>query len=90
MHSNHQYTNAVKFEPFDTLASGYKPGNIKNLTEEKNLSKFQLSKTSNMTLDTFVSWEPAEDRTCDYYILEYDKKAKHLNISTELITNVSN
>lgn len=90
MHSNYQYTNAVKFGPIDTLASGYKPGSLKNLTEEKNLSKFQLSKTSNMTLDTVVSWEPAEDRTCHYYILSYDKKATDINVSEELIKKVSN
>lgn len=85
MHPNHEYTNAVKMVPIQTLAKGYEPRNIE-LEEPKN---FRTSESSNNTLDTFISWEPADDRTCHYYIRWYDTGGKNSEIETEVINKVS-
>lgn len=67
VHSNYQYTNAVKSDPIKTLAKGYKPGNITS----PHLSNFTLSAKSNDTVDVSVRWEAADDRTCHYSIYSY-------------------
>lgn len=84
MHSNHQYTKAVKLDPIETLARGYKPRNVTNVKQ----SKFKISETSEKTFDVIVSWEPADDRTCHYHIYSYDTKEKNDKISPELIKKV--
>lgn len=90
MHSNYQYTNAVKQEPVATLATDYKPKNIKELTKEKNLSEFKLSEASNKALDVVVSWEKSDDLICQYYVFWFDKDHDQSgNIDPELINNVS-
>lgn len=84
MHSNYQYTNAVKSDPITTLAKGFKPGQI-TIT---HLSNYTLSANSNDSVDVSVSWEAAEDRTCHYSIIAYAKSDQSVKITPESINTV--
>lgn len=86
MHSNDQFTNAVKSDPFKTLTKEYKPGNI----TKTHLSNFTLSAKSNDSLDVVVSWEAADDRTCHYSIYSYAVTDESNKITTEIINKVIN
>ncbi len=83
MHSNNQYTNAVRLDSVTTLPIGYYPENITNPE-----LKVELSKTSNKTLDMFVSWDPADDQTCHYYIYSYSSEDDFHHIPYKLIKDV--
>lgn len=85
MNSNFQYTSAVQSEPITTLAKRYKPGNI----TKTHLSDFKLSSKSNKTIEVLITWEPADDRTCHYYIYSYALKDENDDMKTVVITQVS-
>lgn len=85
MHPDYQYTNAEKSGPMETLTKGYKPREVKNITH----SELKLSETSNKTFDTFVLWEPADDRTCHYFIYMYDTAEKDTDMRPKLINKVN-
>jgi len=84
MHSNYQYTNAVKTDLMKTLAKGYKTGKVTTT----HLSNFTLSANSNDSVDVSVSWEAAEDRTCHYTIYSYALSDQSGNIPRKLINKV--
>lgn len=84
MHSNHQYTSAIESERLKTLAVDYTPGNISKI----DLSDFKLSENSNTSVDILVTWEPASDRTCHYYIYAYDQNEENDNMNPDVITKV--
>lgn len=90
MHSNHEYTNAVKMGkvltlPIETLAKGYDPRRV----DVENRTNFQISESSNKTLDTFIYWVPSDDRTCNYFVTFFDIRGKSIDIPSKSISIVS-
>ncbi|KAG4071503.1 hypothetical protein HA402_011657 [Bradysia odoriphaga] len=78
---NYQYTNAVHLDLIKTLPLEYTANKI-----EKSEYKLEVSKTSTKMFDVFIAWDPAEDRTCHYQIILYDRNDKDGDFQTKSIS----